>query len=135
SQLLSEAVNLPRGMRRDNILKELDNRKLEEYLPDLGAVAGDDSNPKHQRIARDLIDRSLSRLTAKDLKAKLTDELPEVRAGAARVAAQKNWHFEKDLIDLLADANTAVRQAAHRALVKLNPRVDFGPKNDEDETA
>jgi len=58
-----------------------------------------------------------------------------VRASAARVAAQKGWHLEKDLVDLLADDNSDVRQAAHQALVRLNPRTDFGPKDDADEMA
>jgi hypothetical protein len=135
SQLLSDAVNLQRGPRRDSVLKELDNRKLEDVLPDLGAVAADDSNTKQQKMARELLDRSLSRLTAKDLKAKFTDEVPEVRAAAARVAAQKSWHLEKELVELLADDNADVRQAAHQALIRLNPRIDFGPKDDADEVA
>jgi hypothetical protein len=116
-------------------LRELDNRKPDDVLPDLSAVASDYSIAKQQKIARDLLDRSLSRLTAKDLKAKFTDEVPEVLASAARVASQKNYHWEKDLVELLADDSADVRKAAHQALVKLNPRVDFGPKDDADEVA
>jgi hypothetical protein len=135
SQLLTEAFSLQRGPRRESLLKELDKRALDDILPDLGAVAADDGNANQQKVARDLLDRTLSRLTTKDLTAKFADEVPEVRASAARVAAQKNWHVEQDLIDLLADDNVEVRQAAHQALVRLNPRVDCGPKDDADEVA
>jgi hypothetical protein len=135
SQLLSEAVNLQRGPRRDSVLKELDTRRPEDVLPDLGTVAADDSNTKHQKAARDLLDRTLSRLPADDLKTKLSDDVPEVRASAARVVAQKGWHWEKDLIELLADDHGEVSQAARQALVRLNPRIDFGPKDGADEAA
>jgi hypothetical protein len=135
SQLLSEAVDVQPGPRRDSVLRELDNRKPDDVLPDLGAVASDDSNAKQQRAARDLLDRTLSRLPAKDLSAKFADEVPDVRASAARVAAKKGLHWEKALVDLLADDDGDVRQAAHQALVRLNPRIDFGPKADADEVA
>ena len=128
SQLLTEALNLSRGPRRDSVLKEFDSRRVKDLVPDLGAVAANDANGATQQKARELLDRSLARLPADELRARLQDDQVEVRAAAARVVGQKGLHFEQELIDLLEDDNTDLRQAARRALVRLNPRTDFGPE-------
>src|SRR5205823_12317273 len=83
-----------------------------------------------QKLARDLLTKQLTRLNTQALKEKLKDDRPEVRAAAARVAGSKSVHIEKELIDLLADDEKAVWQAAHDALLQLVPATDFGPRSD-----
>jgi hypothetical protein len=126
SQVLLEALDVNRGLRRDNAARELDSRRAEEVIPDLGSAASDSDDKVRQR-ARELLDRTLSRLPAKELQTRLKDEQTEVRSSAARVAARKELHFERELIDLLEDDNPEMRQTARRALTRLNPRTDFGP--------
>jgi hypothetical protein len=41
----------------------------------------------------------------------------------------------EDLIDLLSDEESKVREAAHNALVRLSRGKDFGPKPDANESA
>jgi hypothetical protein len=48
------------------------------------------------------------------------------------VVGKRGLHFERELIDMLADDNADVIQAAREALIKLNPRVDFGPERNAD---
>jgi hypothetical protein len=72
--------------------------------------------------------REVHELSVTDLKAKLKDERADVRAGAARAAANKGVHLESELINLLNDDERKVRQEAHQALVKLSKGKDLGPK-------
>jgi hypothetical protein len=134
SQLLSEAASSDQGPQRSAYLKELESRRTDEILPDTSAVAADDSNAKPQRLARDLLERRLGRLPLKAFKEKFKADEVEVRAAAARVAGKKFVHVEKELIDLLTDDSAYLRKTAHQALVRLNPRIDFGPKADDDAT-
>jgi hypothetical protein len=127
SQLLEEALKAERGQRRDHLMTEMDRRRREEVVPVLATVAEDRSNKQTQQQARDLLDHSLGGLSGPDLKAKLKDDLVEVRAAAARVVGQKGLHYEKELIDLVEDDNADLRQAARLSLIRLNPRTDFGP--------
>jgi hypothetical protein len=77
--------------------------------------------------------RQLASLTESELKEKLADKRPEVRAAAAEVVARKGLHWESELINLLGDTESTVREAAHRALVRLSKGSDFGPKAGADE--
>jgi hypothetical protein len=97
-------------------------------LPQFGAMGS--TQRKLQSLPR-----QLSTLNESDLKAKLSDKSGEVRAAAADVVARKGLHWEGTLIDLLMDPEMAVRDAAHRALLRLAKGSDFGPKPDADDAA
>jgi len=127
-QLLAQSGDLKPGQARDAILKDLEKLPLDEVLADLGAAAANSANPKAQQQTRDLLDQFFSRQSPQTLQKHLQTGLVEVRASAARVAGTKGMHFEKELIEFLADVDPDLRQAAHEALVKLNPGIDFGPK-------
>jgi hypothetical protein len=133
SELVMEAAETPPGPQRGQILRELDSRRPDRTATDLGALAADDSNPKVQQTAREFLRAALARLDGPTLKARLRDELSEVRAAAARVAGDRGYHFEAELIDLLNDDNGAVRQAARQALARLHRGIDFGPGPDADD--
>jgi hypothetical protein len=62
-----------------------------------------------------------------DLRKQFNDDHAEVRALAVRLAGQRGLHLEKEIIELLDDAEGSVRQAARRALAHLAHGEDFGP--------
>jgi hypothetical protein len=57
---------------------------------------------------------------------KLKDSDPQVRWLVALIIARKRIPAEKELIELLSDPNAEVRDAAHKALVRLSRTTDFG---------
>ncbi len=124
---LVEASGKDRGRRLKMVLTELGTRRGDEAIGALGAAAAS-YDGETRKLARDLLTRQLSSLSGEALKDKLKDDRAEVRAAAASVAANKKYHLESELIDLLADDETSVRQAAHRALVRISKGTDFGPK-------
>jgi hypothetical protein len=115
-------------------LKELAARNDDRSLTELAKAAAS-SEGEARQLARDLLSRSLSKRSSDDLKAKLTDEQPEIRAAAARIVGNKKLPHGEELIDLLSDDAAEVRQAAHQALVRLSRGKDFGPKPDAKESA
>lgn len=123
---LIEAAGSERGDRLKGVLTELGQRRGESVISALGSAAAT-YEADIQELARDLLTRQLSSLSAKELKEKLKDDRAEVRAAAARVAASKKLPLEKELIDLLTDDEANVRRQAHQALVTLHPGTDFGP--------
>ncbi len=123
---LLEAASTERGVRLRQVLTELEQRKGPEVYQGL-ALGAADSDPDMRQYSRDLLDRHLGRQKSEEIKEKLKDEEPEVRKSAARVVAAKMPSLTADVIDLLADNEADVRQAAHAALVKLARGEDFGP--------
>jgi HEAT repeat protein len=57
---------------------------------------------------------------------KLTDPDPVVRWAAVQIISRKRIPAEKELIERLSDPNVEVRDAAHKALVRLGRTIDFG---------
>lgn len=125
---LVQAAGTERGPRLKAVLTELGGRKGEAVLGALGSAATT-YEADIQELARDLLTRQISGLSATEVKGKLHDDRAEVRAAAARAAASKGLHLEHDLINLLTDEEPVVRRQAHQALGTLNPGVDFGPKD------
>ncbi|HLJ95020.1 MAG TPA: hypothetical protein VKU02_17725 [Gemmataceae bacterium] len=125
---LVEAAGGERGPRLKAVLTRLGEKKGEAVLGALGSAATT-YEADIQDLARDLLTRQLSSLSAKEVKGKLHDDRAEVRAAAARAAASKGMHLEHDLIELLADEELVVRRQSHQALVALHPGVDFGPRD------
>jgi hypothetical protein len=58
---------------------------------------------------------------------KLKDKQPVTRWVAALIAARKRLHLEAQLIQLVADPDSLVRQGAREALIRLSRGNDFGP--------
>jgi len=124
---LAEAAGKDRGPRLKEVLNELGKRKGPEVVSALGTAAASYADDTRQ-LARDLLERTLRRESQEFVKDRLTDDRAEVRAMAARVAADKGWKFGKEIIELLGeDAEASVRDAAHQALVKMNKGKDLGP--------
>lgn len=124
---LADAASTERGPRLKTLLTELASRKGKEVLP--GLVNATRSYDKEiKQLGRTLLMRHLSRQGEAVVKEKLHDELPEVRQAAAQVVAAAKWRrLTGELIDLLADEDTAVRATAHDALVQLSRNQDYGP--------
>jgi hypothetical protein len=126
---LADAVTTEQGPRLKLLLTELAGRKGPEVIDALASAAAtrdEETGPLGQK----LLVRHLSRVTTKALKEKLKDERAEVRLAAVQVVAAKRLRLGSELIDLLDDASTEIRDAAHDALVKLKGGTDFGPKSD-----
>lgn len=129
---LIEAAGSERGARLRTVLTELGQRRGDAVLGALGSAATT-YDGEIQQLARDLLTRQLSGLSAKELKDKLHVDRAEVRAGAAGVIGNKGIHAESELIESLSDPEAVVRRQAHQALVRLSRGTDFGPKEDATE--
>lgn len=129
---LVQAALGERGLRSQQVLQELDQRRGDEVIPALGKAAAS-ADSEAQKTVRELLVKHLSRQNEAGLKAKLKDEEPEVRLAAIGVVSGKGLRLGKELIDLLADDQADVREAAQQALVKLNRGTDFGPARGADE--
>jgi hypothetical protein len=125
---LVEAAGKERGPKLKLVLTELGQRHGDAVIGALGAAAATYDGDV-QKLARELLERQLASLKPDALKEKFKDDRAEVRSAAARLAGNKDLHLEAELIALLTDEETGVRQAAHRSLVKLSKGADFGPKD------
>jgi hypothetical protein len=126
---LVEAAGSERGARLKAVLTELGQRRGEPVIGALGSAAATYEGDIQQQ-ARELLARQLSGLNTNGLIEMLKDDRAEVRAAAARVVGSKGVHLEGELIDLLADPETIVRQQAHQALLAFSKGTDHGPKED-----
>jgi hypothetical protein len=126
---LIEAAGKEREGKLKTVLLELGDRRGERVLAALGSAAASYDGDA-QKLARQLLSKQLTRLSAAALKEEFKNDHAEVRAAAARVAGSKNFHVEKELIDLLADDEKSVWQAARDSLRQLARGADFGPKSD-----
>jgi HEAT repeat protein len=62
------------------------------------------------------------------VRARLKDDNPLYRLGAAQSIQRRRLHLEKDLLKTLEDPQPLVRETAHQGLVRLARSTDFGPK-------
>jgi hypothetical protein len=128
---LATAAGKERGARLKQVLTELETRRGPEVLATLSA-ATTSLESDIRELSRDLIERHLGRQPASVVKEKLKDEQTEVVRAAMRVVVGKMPSLGGELIDLLADERTDVREAAHAALVSLAKGEDFGPASGAD---
>jgi hypothetical protein len=126
---LAAAAGSERGPRLKEVLRELETRRSEEAITALGAAAASYEGDVRD-LARNLLDKNLIRQGVHVIKDRTKDDRAEVRAASARVIGSKNLKLGGELIDLLGDDNTGVREAAHAALVKLSKGADYGPAKD-----
>ncbi len=117
------AAKNEQGPKLKAILAEADKRKLFDVL----VIAAARPETEAREIGQSFLDKNLAQKTAAQLKDLLNHSKPEARAAAAKAIGQRGLHFEKELIDRLADEISAVQQAARRALVQLSRGEDFGP--------
>jgi hypothetical protein len=130
---LATASGTDRGARLKGVLAELGKRDGDEAIGALGSAAAASYDEEIQKLAREQLYRNLSRQKEAVIKEKLKDDRVEVRVAAARVAGEKKLRLGDGLIDLLADDEPRVRDAAHAALIRLNNGSDLGPKAKADE--
>jgi hypothetical protein len=123
---LAESAGKEHGTRLKQVLTELGQRRGSEAVTALAAAATS-YDGEVQKVARDGLVSSLSRLSATDLAENLKDSRAEVRAAAARVVGAKGLRLVDEVIDLLKDEDKTVADAAHEALVRLNRGRDLGP--------
>jgi hypothetical protein len=117
------------GRRLRAILKELARRDGEMALDGLASAALT-TEKEDQEFARKLLREKMARLDNAELTGKLTSKIPEIRAAAAQVAADKGLETVPKVIAMLQDPFPNVQKAAHEALVRLAKGIDFGPKAD-----
>ncbi len=121
-----------RDAKSEKALRKLAERNDDEALAEL-AKAASSKDKQTQQLGRQLLSQVLSRQSAEALKDKLKDAQAIVRETTARIVGSKRLPLGAELIDLLSDDETAVRQAAHQSLVRLNRSVDLGPDSDASE--
>ncbi len=126
---LAKAAGSERGPHLKEVLRELETRRGEEAIAALGSAAASYEGDVRD-LARGLLEKNLVRQGVRVIKERTKDDHAEVRAAVARVIASKNLKLGDELIDLLGDDNTGVREAAHAALVKLSQGADHGPAKD-----
>jgi hypothetical protein len=125
---LAAAAGSDRSPRLKRILTELGTRKSEDALNALAAAAGSLYEEDVQKTAREALLTNLSQQSPAVVQAGLKDDRIEMRVAAAAAAGTRSLTAcGGDLVDLLADTEARVRDAAHQALVKLNKGGDLGP--------
>jgi hypothetical protein len=117
------------GSRQEQVLDQLKQAKGVAYTDALAAAIGQLHGPAKTK-ARDALAERLARMTTATLRAKLQDELPEIRRAAALACALKeDKQSIPDLATLLEDERPQVARAAHTALKDLTGQ-DLGPTAD-----
>lgn len=124
---LAEAAGKERGAKLKEVLTELGKRRGHDALAALGTAAASYEGETRE-LARELLYKQLSGLSAAAVKEKLKDDKPEIRATAAKLVGEKRWPLGGELIALLEDDSATVREAAHKGLVRLSDGSDFGPE-------
>jgi hypothetical protein len=128
---LMDSIRREKGDKQRAALLELETRRGAEAFAGLASVAANaDSDQK--TFVRGLLESNLGRQSATVVKDRLKDADPEVRAMAARVVGAKQPALAGELIELIADEVSDVRQAARQSLVKLAKGEDHGPVSGAD---
>jgi HEAT repeat protein len=120
------AVKNEHGPKLKAILVEANKRQLFDIL----VIAAARPETEAKQLGETFLDKHVERKTAAQLKELLKHAKPEARSAAARAIGRRELAFGKELIDALSDDNSAVQQAARRALVQLARGDDFGPAPD-----
>jgi len=117
------------GKALDAALDQLRERKGAAYTDALAqTIVGLNGSAKNK--ARDALTQRLARMTPATLRAKLQDEMPEIRRAAALACAVRaDKQLVPDLIPLLEDSLPTVARAAHVSLKELTGQ-DLGPAAD-----
>lgn len=130
---LAAAAEKEKGPRLRLALTEVEKRQGPQVL-DILARESTNADKEIQDLAGSLLKKHLIRQTPANLKKLLLDERAEVRAAAAGIVGDKKLPYAGQLIDLVADADSRVAQAARQALVRITGQ-DFGPDDTADAAA
>lgn len=114
------------SVRLKEILVALEKRQGEKVVIKLGELMARKDKGTRQ-LAQKLLVRHLYRQKPKVLQGHLKSKRAEVRAVAAYIAGVRNLVYVRELIALLDDDSSMVRQAARGSLVRLSRGHDFGP--------
>jgi len=117
------------GKALDTTLDQLRERKGAAYTDALAkTIVGLSGSAKNR--ARDALTQRMARMTPATLRAKLQDEMPEIRRAAALACTVRaDKQLVPDLIPLLRDPLPTVARAAHVSLRELTGQ-DLGPVDD-----
>ncbi|HMF19576.1 MAG TPA: HEAT repeat domain-containing protein, partial [Gemmataceae bacterium] len=109
--------------RESNLGKQLDKKLAKEKQ----LIRVLELYQKHKMFFKtDELARSLWNKPVPFVVEKLKDPDPAVRWVAVQIISRKRIPAEKELIELLSDPKAEVRDAAHKALVRLGRTIDFG---------
>lgn len=118
--------------KSDKTLRELAKRDDDQSVAELARAASSNDQETRQ-LGRELLAQVYSRQDASKLKESFKHDRAAVRATAARVAGTRRLPLGSELIDLLSDDNSEVRETAHQALIRLKGDSDLGPAPDAGE--
>jgi hypothetical protein len=132
---LAQAAKGAKGDKLKEILNELEKRPGETAIATLAAMTHPDVESEIRYLALELLLKNLARQPVDTIKQKLHDKRPEVRSAAVWVVAERRLPYGTELIELLADKDLDVAQAARQALNRLaGGDTDFGPNRGATET-
>jgi len=110
-------------------LREAAKRGDDQSVVEL-AHAATSKDKDTRQLGQELLTQVLSAQDADKVKEALKNKRAIVRSTAARVVGDQQFPFGTELINLLSDESSEVRDAAHQALVRINGDKDFGPGAD-----
>jgi len=113
-------------------LREAAQRGDDQSLVELAHAASSKDKDTRQ-LGQELLTQVLSAQDAEKVKEAFKNKRAIVRSTAARVAGDRQLPFGAELINLLSDEDSEVREAAHQVLVRLHGDKDFGPGADSND--
>lgn len=113
-------------VRAEDPLQEIERQRLEDALLEIGEKAL--TTKLFQASSLNLFLKKLSVATPELLRTHVGDKDPFVRLLVISTISRRRLHLEKELIERLDDGIPIVREAAHRALVRVARGTDFGPR-------
>lgn len=125
-QMLEQLGSDPDERKQRLILERLRDTKGTAYTDGLVRALPIVAETLRQE-ARDALTERMVRMTPASLRARMSSGPDELRGASIRAAARKkSKELVPDLIELLIDGNSSIRQEAHAAL-KETTGEDFGP--------
>jgi HEAT repeat protein len=106
-------------------LLEIERRRMEDALLEVGEKVL--TMKLFQSSSLNLFLKKVSDAKPELLKTHVSNKDPLVRLLVISTISRRRVHLEKELIERLDDSVSIVREAAHRALIRLGRGTDFGP--------
>jgi hypothetical protein len=123
---LERAIAKESGNQLKALLIEAEKRNGVKAV-DLLVVGITNPSAEIAKLSQGLLAKNLQHQPADVLKSLLKHDRRDVRLAVAQAIGAKKLRYGTELIDLLADGDDDVRQAARRALVQISGGVDHGP--------
>ena len=106
-------------------LLEIERQRMEDALLEVGEKIL--TMKLFQSSSLNLFLKKVSEAKPELLKTHISNKDPLVRLLVISTISRRRVHLEKELIERLDDPVSIVREAAHRALIRLGRGTDFGP--------